>query len=65
MKRSQAVLILILSGIAAPASRRTEVRGRSRWARIQHRDHVHVNGANVGRVKSDPWVWGAAVGYRF
>lgn len=34
-----------------------------RWISIE--TTAHVNGANVGKVKIDPWVWGAAVGYRF
>jgi outer membrane protein len=34
-----------------------------RW--IQMRNDVRVDGAKVGKVKVDPWVIGAAVGYRF
>lgn len=26
---------------------------------------VHVNGANVGKAKVDPWVYGVSIGYRF
>jgi outer membrane protein len=34
-----------------------------RWIDIE--TTARVNGANVGNVKINPWVWGAAVGYRF
>lgn len=34
-----------------------------RWISIE--TTAHVNGADVGKVKINPWVWGAAVGYRF
>jgi outer membrane protein len=34
-----------------------------RW--IQMRNKVKVNGGDVGKVKVDPWVLGASVGYRF
>lgn len=34
-----------------------------RWMNIE--TTARVNGANVGKVKIDPFVWGASIGYRF
>lgn len=51
------------AGIDVKLSRNWLFTADVRW--IDIRSDIHVNGANVGTARIDPWVYGLSVGYRF